>query len=579
MAARLTGIIVVAIVSITVIAGLIVGAQRDDVDSGPVDLIVHNAKVFAADGSAPFDGAVAVRGNQILRVGPSREVRRLRRPQTMEIDAKGGTVLPGFNDAHLHFISGGLAMERANLLEATSLEAIRRAIARFAAERADAPWIVGRGWYYQPFPGGLPTRQQLDELVPTRPAYFTAYDGHTAWVNSKALELAGITKTTADPPNGVIVRDQVTGEPTGVLKEAAMELVASKLPQPSRDDRRRALRQAIREAHRLGITSVQNASGNAAEFEVYDELRKTRELRLRVYSAVSLGSALDDTRLAELEVLRDRYPDDPLFKTGAVKLMGDGVIEAQTAALLAPYATVPDSAGKPTYSNEEIRRIVAALDARGWQLMIHAIGDGAIRQALDAYEHAETVNPAPPRGRRHRIEHVETIDPADVPRFAALGVIAGMQPFHGNPSPNQIDVWAASLGPERAARGWALASITKTGGRIALGSDWPVVALDPRFGLHVAVNRTTPEGTPHGGWNPAERLTLASAIEAYTSGAAYASFDELRKGRLAPNMLADFVVLSEDVFELPAARLLDAIVTYTIFDGKVVYERAKEQTE
>lgn len=572
MAARLTALIVVTIVTVTVIAGLIVGAQRDD-SSGPVDLIVYNAKVFPADGTAPFEGAVAVRGNQILRVGQTREVRRLRRPQTTEIDARGGTLLPGFNDAHLHLVSGGLGMDRVNLLEATTLEAIERAIVAFATANPTHPWVIGRGWYYQPFPGGLPTRELLDRLIPDRPAYMTAYDGHTAWVNTRALELAGITKKTPDPVNGVIVKDPKTGAPTGVLKESAQDLVRRHLPEVTREDRKRALRRAIGEAHRLGITSVQNASGSADEFELYDELRKSRELKLRVYSAISIGADLDDTRLAELEVLRAKYPDDPLFKTGAVKLMGDGVIESHTAAMLAPYANRPDSAGHANIPDETLRRAVTRLDARGWQVMIHAIGDAAIRQALDAYEAAARANPVPDRGRRHRIEHIETTDPADVPRFGALGVIASMQPFHANPSPNQIGVWAANIGPERASRGWAYASIAAAGGRLAFGSDWPVVTLDPRMGLNMAVNRTTPEGTPEGGWYPGERVTLARALDAYTSGAAYASFDEQRKGRLAPGMLADLVVLSKDVFELPAARLLDAVVTHTIFDGRVVYER------
>lgn len=572
MAARLTALIVVTIVAVTVIAGLIVGAQRDDSD-GPVDLIVFNAKVFAADGTAPFEGAVAVRGNRILRVGPSREVRRLRRSQTVEIDARGGTLLPGFNDAHVHFVSGGLGMERVDLLEATTLQEIRDAIVAYAGAHPDRPWVVGRGWYYQPFPGGLPTRELLDELVPDRPALLTAYDGHTAWVNTKALAAAGVTRKTPNPPNGVVVKDPKTGEPTGVLKESAMELVRRHLPEVTREDRRRALRRAITEAHRLGITSVQNASGSADEFELYDELRRARELRVRVYSAVSAGAAIDETRLAELDALRARYPDDPLFKTGAVKLMGDGVIESHTAAMLAPYANRPETPGTPNIEPDALRRTVTALDARGWQVMVHAIGDGAIRHALDAFEAAAKSNPAPDRGRRHRIEHIETTDAADLPRFGALGVIASMQPFHANPSPNQIDVWAANIGPDRASRGWAYASIAKSGGRLAFGSDWPVVTIDPLVGLNMAVNRTTPEGTPPGGWYPQERLTLARALEAYTSGAAFASFDEQRKGQLAPGMLADMVLLSHDVFELPASRLLEARVTHTIFDGKVVFER------
>jgi hypothetical protein len=247
--------------------------------------------------------------------------------------------------------------------------------------------------------------------------------------------------------------------------------------------------------------------------------------------------------------------------------------------MLAPYTNKPGVTGHPHATDEEVKATVAKVDARGWQVMIHAIGDGAIRQALDAFEHAANVNPAPARGRRHRIEHIETTDPADVPRFGALGVIAAMQPFHGNPSPNQIVVWAGNIGPDRASRGWAYNSIRTAGGRLAFGSDWPVVTPDPRVGLVVAVNRTTPDGVPAGGWYPGERVPLAQALEAYTSGAAYASFDEQRKGRLAKGQLADIVIFSTDLFALPAGKLLDAKITHTIFDGRVVYEVAKTAAE
>jgi predicted amidohydrolase YtcJ len=485
--------------------------------------------------------------------------------------------MPGFNDSHLHFISGGLGLERIDLLDATTLEQIQAAIRAFAAKFPDRPWVIGRGWYYEPFPGGLPTRQILDAIVPDRPAYVTAYDGHTAWVNSKALEIAGVTRKTRDPKNGVVVKDPKTGEPTGVLKEAAMGLVRKFLPEPTKADQLRALRAAMREAHRFGITSVQNAHGDAEEFALYEELRKAGDLTVRTYSAVSIDATLTDEQLGAIDELYRRHPDNPVFKTGAVKLMGDGVIEAHTAAMLAPYTNRPGVKGRPRATDAELRAAVAKVDARGWQVMIHAIGDGAIRQALDAYEHAARANPVPARGRRHRIEHVETVDPVDIPRFGTLGVIAAMQPFHGNPSPNQIAVWAGNIGADRASRGWAYNSIRKAGGRLAFGSDWPVVRPDPRLGVLVAVTRSTPDGLPPGGWYPQERLPLAQALEAYTSGAAYASFDEQRKGRLAGGQLADIVVLSKDLFALPAGKLLEAEVTYTIFDGRVVYQRAKDE--
>ena len=573
MASRLTTYIVVLIVAGTLVAGLIVGAQRDE--NGPVDLIVTNGRVYTGS-ATEFAEALAVRGNRILQVGSNHDIKRLRRPQTTTVDAHGATVLPGFNDSHIHFLSGGLGLQNVELLGDTTLEAIQARIKTFAEAHPERTWIVGRGWYYDPFPGGLPVRQQLDAVVADRPVYMSCYDGHTAWVNTKALQLAGITRRTPNPKNGVIVKDPVTGEPTGVLKEAAKPLVSRLLPQPSRAAQLDAIRAAIREAHRFGVTSIQNAHGDADEFAMYDELRKAGELRVRVYSALSIGAGVTEADADKADALRAKYPDDPIFKTGAIKLMSDGVIEAHTAAMLAPYANKATT-GQPNFTPEELRRIVTMFDRRGWQIMIHAIGDGAIREALDAYEQAAKANPAPARGRRHRIEHIETTDPADIPRFGALGVIASQQPYHGSPSPSQINVWSANIGPERASRGWVYGSILASGGRETFGSDWPVVTLDPRFGLHVASTRTAPDGQPDGGWYPNEKISLAQAVDAYTSGAAFASFDEQRKGRIARDMLADVVILSSDVFA-PGARVLDATVDTTIFDGKVVYTKLAAAT-
>jgi len=359
-----------------------------------------------------------------------------------------------------------------------------------------------------------------------------------------------------------------------VLKEAAQQLVSKVLPPQTRDDRLRAIRDAMIEAHRLGITSVQNAGVDLGELELYDELVHKGELEVRVYNALSLDSAPDDLALAGLEAIWKKYPDDALLKTGAVKLMLDGVIESHTALMLERYTNDPTT-GLPDFDAETLNSVVTAIDRRGWQVMIHAIGDGAVRMALDAFEHAAATNPAPARGRRHRIEHVETIDPTDVPRFGRLGVLAVQQPFHGNPSPTQLQVWSANIGPERASRGWAQRSILDAGGRLAMGTDWPVVSLDPRFQINMAINRTTPEGKPSGGWLPEQKLTLEAAIDAYTVGAAYASFDERRKGQLASGMLADVVVLSSDIFSTPAMRFLDATVDMTIFDGRVVYEKER----
>ena len=575
MASRLTTLIVVSIVAATLIAGIIARAQRDD--DGPVDVIVFNGKVYAGDGPGRFAEAVAVRGNTIFRVGSNREIKRMRRAQTTVIDAHGGAVVPGFNDAHLHFASGSLSLSQVNLLDATTREQVSDTVRDWAEAHADQRWVLGRGWYYTAFPDGLPTRQLLDAIVPNRPAYLIAYDGHSGWANTAALKLAGITRATTNPKNGIVVKD-TKGEPTGILKESAMALMREVLPKPDRAQRLMAIRAGIHEAHRLGVTSVQNANGSPEDVELWDELRRDGDLKVRVYHALSAGPGFTQADADRFEETRREHLDDPLLKAGAVKLMVDGVIETHTAAMLEPYSNRPTK-GMPNFTREELNRLVALLDRRGWQVWIHAIGDGGVRMALDAFEAAAKANPEPARGRRHRIEHIETIDPADVPRFRALGVIASMQPLHANPDPGFGGVWTENIGPARASRAWLWHSIAKAGGRLAFGSDWPVVTLDPRMGIHVALNRMSPKGEPEGGSQPEERLPLTAVIDAFSSGAAYASFDEQRKGKLAKGMLADIVIFSTDIFSVAPEQVLDALVDVTIFDGKVVYNRADATTE
>lgn len=568
MESRIAGIVVLVIVVVSMAAGLIVGAQRDD-RAGSADLIVHDGVVFTGAGRPPAE-AVAIRGAQILRVGTSAEIRRLAGRTTRMVDARGGSVLPGFVDAHLHFVSGGLNMDRANLLDAQTLPQIEDVIRAFAKANPDRPWVLGRGWYYTPFPGGLPTRQQLDALVPDRPAYMTCYDGHTAWANTKALQLAGITAATPDPPGGAIVKDPRTGEPTGVLKEAAKELMATVLPKPTPDDRLRAIRKALGEAARLGITSIHEAGTDAADLALFDRLQRAGELTVRLYAALDVTEKMTPADADAFDALRTTYAANPRITVGAVKLYEDGVIEAHTAALLAPYTNTP-ARGTPNYTPQELQRIVTMMDARGWQVMTHAIGDAAVRATLDAYEAAAKANPAPARGRRHRIEHAETIDPGDVPRFAGLNVLVSYMPFHANPNEAQMGTWRDNLGPVRAGRGWIVRTLQQAKARVVFGSDWPVVALDPRLEVNMAVTRRTPEGTPAEGWHAEEAISLDAALEAMTTAGAYASFDEQKKGRLAPGFLADIVILSKNILGQAAPRIMDAAVATTIVDGQIVY--------
>jgi predicted amidohydrolase YtcJ len=572
MAARLTAYVVAFIVAVTFIAGLIVGAQRDD--NGPVDLIIVNGRVFT--GHEETAEAVAVQGNKVLRVGSNREIQRLARAQTTIVDARGGSVLPGFNDAHLHLLNGGLSLDQVSLADAATLDEIKETLKAWAVANPSHRWIRGRGWLYAPFPNGLPTRQLLDQLVPDRPAYLVSYDGHTGWANTAALEAAGITEATRAPANGVIVRD-ARGEPTGVLKEAAMSLMSQALPVPTRDEKLSALRAAVVEANRVGITSVQDAGGSVEDLAMYDELRRRGDLSLRVYEALTVDGPVTPDQLDAMDRVRARFDDDPLLKTGAVKIMADGVVETRTAAMLEPYAHSVER-GELRLSPEKMTRLVTELDRRGWQVMTHAIGDAAVRETLDAYAAAQAVNPAPAEGRRHRVEHLEAPAPEDLPRFGKLGVVASVQPVHGLP-PEPADPWALNLGSERAHRGWMSGSLLESGAPLAFGSDWPVAPLDPLRGIFVAVNRTGFDGEPAGGWRPEERVSLADAIRAFTSGAAWASFDEQRKGTIERDMLADIVILSEDLFALPPERLLEAEVVITIVDGTIVYRRDAAETD
>jgi predicted amidohydrolase YtcJ len=561
--------------SICLLAFLLTTAQRPT--TAPADLLIVNAKVYPAGGSTVFHQAVAVRGNRIVAVGTNADVSTLRGSNTEVIDAHGAAVMPGFNDVHTHMLSGGLALDDVDLQGAQTLDEVQTRIRAFARAHPDRSWILGRGWGYGPFPGSQPTREQLDAAIPDRPAVMRCYDGHSIWVNSKALAAARITTATPDPPNGTIVKDPKTGEPTGLLKEGpAAALVDRIVPKPTRAEQRRALKAAIDQAVKLGVTSMTDAAGSPEELEIYNEARRAGELGARVYYSLLVRPGFTDSDADRFDAVWKAHPDTPLLKTGIVKMFMDGVIETNTAFMLAPYANAPTT-GTPNYTREDFARIVQMMDRRGWQIMVHALGDGAVRMTLDGLERAAAVNPPVARGRRHRLEHIETIDPADIPRFGTLGIIASMHPVGGffvaqNPpaprpggAPAAVGAWAGNLGPERAARGGMWKSISAAGGRVVFGSDWPVATIDAMGRIIGIVNRPPrPGGTD-------QRLPLTTAIDDYTSGSAYASFDEKEKGTIAPGMLADIVVLATDVFAHPPATRADIKVVATIFDGKIVW--------
>ncbi|MCU0483150.1 MAG: amidohydrolase, partial [Chloroflexi bacterium] len=374
-----------------------------------------------------------------------------------------------------------------------------------------------------------------------------------------------------DPPLGEIVRDPATGEPTGALKEAATDLMLAAVPAPTAAEDRVALGRAVAAMHAAGITAVQDAWSEPDLFGLAREMVEAGELRLRVRLAPPMepGGSIEDwhRRLDGLEALAAPLAGHPWLASGILKAMADGVVESHTAALLAPYADDPATCGSPTWNAADLAAHVRAASGRGWQLEIHAIGDRAVREALDAFEQAGDADP-----RRHRVEHIETIDPADIARFGRLGVVASMQPFHADPSPGQIPVWADALGPERASRGWAWTSILRSGGVLAFGSDWPVVPFDPFIALHGAVTRQTPRGEPAGGWLPSERLALPAALSACTLGPAWAAHAEARRGTIAPGLDADIVVLDRDLLAEGPSAIIGSAVIATIVDGHLVHE-------
>lgn len=536
-------------------------AQAPPVPGSTADRLFLGGRIWTGDAARPRAEALAIAGDRIVAVGSNAEVARSAGPATVRIDLRGRFVSPGFNDAHLHF----LVLETVDLAGAVSVEEIQRRIRTYAESHPDLPWVTGRGWVYGAFPGGLPHRRLLDAVVADRPAFMLGYDGHTAWANSKALAVAGVTRDTPDPEHGAIVRDE-TGEPTGALKEAAMALVRRHVPPPTDEERYQALKKRLDQAASYGLTSVQNASYPAAEIPVFERVIAEGGLKVRFYWAMPFVKDLSAEDLGRYEAMRAKHTG-PLFKFGAVKGLLDGVVESKTAAMLEPY--VGGGTGQLNWTPDDLDRTVAFYDKEEFQIFLHAIGDRAIRMALDAYERAAKANGT--SGRRHRVEHVEAPTRADIARFKPLGVIASTQALFANPDQNTLEVYAANLGPDRATRAMAFRSLDEAGAVQAFGSDWPVFSMEVLRGIYCAVTRTTPEGTPAGGWQPQERISAEAALRHFTRDAAYASFEEDRKGTLAPGMLADLVVLSDDITAIPPERILKTRVLLTVMGGRDTY--------
>jgi predicted amidohydrolase YtcJ len=501
----------------------------------------------------PEHDAVLVEGDTIRAVGSGAEL-RVAASGANVIDAERAWVLPGFHDAHVHVLEGGLALDGLALGELDTLASVLEAVRERATRVAEPAWVVGHGWKYDIVdPGSFPTRHALDSVVPDRPVWLVGYDGHAGWANTRALELAGIGPATADPPLGRIARESDGATPGGVLLEGAMALVARAVPPATREQKLSALERALAHMVALGVTSLDDFENDAEVFELYDELAASGRMPIRV--AVSLPLEGDLDRLAEL---RDRRAGrNPSF--GYLKGFVDGVIESRTAYLLEPYENAGGERGAPRLPPERLDPLVAAAHERGFAVALHAIGDGAVRIALDAIERAQRAHPEV--RATHRIEHIEVIHPDDAWRFAALGVVASMQPFHANPfgdTPEQ-GVWSRNLGAARLRHSFAWRDLASAGATLAFGSDWPVMTADPLMGLAVAITRQDARGRPAVGWNPGQKIELDEAVAAYAAGR-----------RIAPGQPADLVVLEPPVeLRRPSTLWKDTRVRAVIGAGRV----------
>lgn len=529
------------------------------------DLVLWHANIHTMDSKQPIAQAISIRGPRILQVGNDADIRRWIGPQTKVIDAGGRLVVPGFNDSHVHFLQGGQQLSSIQLRDATSRSDFSQRVLDFSKKIEKGRWITGGDWDHENWASAeLPHRDWIDAATPDIGVFVSRLDGHMALVNSYALQLAGIHRNTPDPAGGLIVRDAETGEPTGILKDSAMNLVTRHIPPLTRLERLDAVRAATNHAASLGVTSVQDMSGAGNE-TVYRELLRDQELKTRIYSVAPLPnwnkSADQGLRAAT---------GDAWIRQGGLKGFADGSLGSTTALFFDPYADETRTSGLPSdemFPPSAMFERVLSADLASLQIMIHAIGDKANETILSVYEKVGSKNGE--RDRRFRIEHAQHLRMEDIPRFSKLNVIASMQPYHCADDGR----WALKrIGPERAKGTYAFRSLLDSGATLAFGSDWNVAPLNPILGIAAAVTRRTLDGKHPGGWVPEQKITVQEAVYAYTYGSAWAEFTANEKGSLTQGKLADLVILSKDLFTIAPEDLERTQVLTTIVDGRVVYE-------
>ena len=533
------------------------------------DVVYHTGKIYTVNPNQPWAQAVAIRNGKIQFVGSDDAVRAHIGPNTTVYDLRGRLMLPGFQDAHVHPLSSGLEALSCYLGEAATIEHYRTVVSACAQNIDDREWITGGGWSMAAFgPGARAGKDILDELVPDRPVYLTTQDGHTGWANSRALEIAGITNSTPDPIDGLIDRDPDTGEAIGSLQEGAMRLVAEHIPPPTPQERLAALEYARDLMHSVGITSFQKAYASEADLQTYEQLDKMGKLNMRVVAALLWDTAGPVEQLETMKRLRERYTKGNLRAT-SVKIFVDGVMENYTAVMLEPYQVDSGTRGTPMIDPGELIEVVSDLAGEGFQVHFHALGDGAVRYALDAVEEANTRHGN--ADLRHHLSHLEVIHPDDHARFAQLGAVANFQPLWAYADEYVVDLTLPFISEETARWMYPIKSILDAGGRVAFGSDWSVSSVNPMPQIETAITRVDADSHATDVMNPEQRITIEQAIEAFTLGSAYVNHQEDVTGSIEIGKFADLVVLNQKLFEIKPEKISDTKVLLTLFGGKAVY--------
>ncbi|HEX7336834.1 MAG TPA: amidohydrolase, partial [Gemmatimonadales bacterium] len=557
-----------AVLGVTLLV-LPAACRQGDQPVAPAELVFRRAAVYTVDAARSWASAVGIRDGRIVYVGSDSLPPGLVGPKTEVVDLRGKMLLPGFQDGHVHPIGSGVELGECTLDELGTPKEIGDSIRACAHSQRDRAWVRGGGWQLPVFPDANPSKLLLDQAVPDRPAIFYAADGHSAWVNSRALALAGITRATPDPPNGRIERDPRTREPSGTLREDAIGLVARVVPPRTEAELAAGLKRAQELANRFGITTIFSASTDEPDLRVLAAADSQGALTMRVVAAIHLADPLPDSLLPKLRDLRSRYASARV-RPGAVKLFADGVIEARTAALLSPYLDRKGDAGKPIYDAAALKDLAVALDREGFQIHVHAIGDRAIRETLDAFAYARARNGA--RDARHAITHLELIDSSDIPRFRDLGVVANFQALWANGDEYLTELTEPALGPARSRWLYPIASVARTGAVVSGGSDWSVSSLNPLEAIETGMTHRPPGDTEQRPWNPAERVDLPTMIAMYTINAAYANHMERETGSIEAGKLADLVVLERNLFQVPTEEIHTVGVLRTLLEGKTVFQ-------